>query len=95
MGNPGFFYDFQLIDVGDFNGVGESEPNPYFFQVNLNCFTLVRMINSPMRVRKAYLFLLQGAACIGDMMLTGGFMTIIRQLYLLRLISLDFVRYLK
>ncbi|KAI0220204.1 RNA helicase aquarius [Lamellibrachia satsuma] len=30
--NAGFFYDFQLIDVGDFNGVGESEPNPYFYQ---------------------------------------------------------------
>lgn len=30
--NPGFHYDFQLINVGDFNGVGESEPNPYFYQ---------------------------------------------------------------
>ncbi|XP_067030979.1 RNA helicase aquarius-like [Acropora muricata] len=30
--NPGFFFDFQLIDVPDFNGVGESEPNPYFYQ---------------------------------------------------------------
>ena len=33
MENPGFFFDFQLIDVPDFNGVGESEPNPYFYQV--------------------------------------------------------------
>jgi intron-binding protein aquarius len=32
--NAGFSYDFQLIDVGDFNGVGESEPNPYFYQVS-------------------------------------------------------------
>lgn len=32
--NPGFFFDYQLIDVPDFNGVGESEPNPYFYQVN-------------------------------------------------------------
>ena len=31
--NPGFFFDYQLIDVPDFNGVGESEPNPYFYQV--------------------------------------------------------------
>ncbi|XP_047133675.2 RNA helicase aquarius isoform X1 [Hydra vulgaris] len=31
-GNPGMFYDYQLIDVQDFNGVGESEPNPYFYQ---------------------------------------------------------------
>ncbi len=34
LANPGFAYDYQLIDVGDFNGVGESEPNPYFYQVN-------------------------------------------------------------
>lgn len=32
-GNAGFAFDFQLIDVQDFNGVGESEPNPYFYQV--------------------------------------------------------------
>jgi len=31
--NPGFTYDFQLINVEDFNGVGESEPEPYFYQV--------------------------------------------------------------
>ncbi|XP_073783162.1 RNA helicase aquarius isoform X2 [Danio rerio] len=30
--NPGFTFDFQLINVEDFNGVGESEPNPYFYQ---------------------------------------------------------------
>lgn len=30
--NPGMTYDFQLINVEDFNGVGESEPNPYFYQ---------------------------------------------------------------
>ncbi|XP_072032730.1 RNA helicase aquarius-like [Amphiura filiformis] len=32
MANPGFHFDFQLINVEDFNGVGESEPNPYFYQ---------------------------------------------------------------
>lgn len=32
VANPGLFYDFQLINVGDFNGVGESEPNPFFYQ---------------------------------------------------------------
>ncbi|CDQ96838.1 unnamed protein product [Oncorhynchus mykiss] len=32
--NPGLTFDFQLINVEDFNGVGESEPNPYFYQVN-------------------------------------------------------------
>ncbi|XP_066245723.1 RNA helicase aquarius [Euwallacea similis] len=30
--NAGFAFDFQLVDVQDFNGVGESEPNPYFYQ---------------------------------------------------------------
>lgn len=32
-GNAGFCYDYQLINVDDFNGVGESEPSPYFYQV--------------------------------------------------------------
>ena len=32
IANPGFFFDFQLVNVEDFNGVGESEPNPYFYQ---------------------------------------------------------------
>ncbi|KAJ8958745.1 hypothetical protein NQ318_016473 [Aromia moschata] len=32
LANPGFIYDFQLIDVQDFNGIGESEPSPYFYQ---------------------------------------------------------------
>uniref|UniRef100_A0A4W3HYW8 RNA helicase aquarius n=1 Tax=Callorhinchus milii TaxID=7868 RepID=A0A4W3HYW8_CALMI len=30
--NAGLVYNFQLINVEDFNGVGESEPNPYFYQ---------------------------------------------------------------
>ncbi|KAE8587504.1 hypothetical protein XENTR_v10021996 [Xenopus tropicalis] len=30
--NAGLLYDFQLVNVVDFNGVGESEPNPYFYQ---------------------------------------------------------------
>lgn len=30
--NAGFWFDYQLINVEDFNGVGESEPNPYFYQ---------------------------------------------------------------
>ncbi|ESO09157.1 hypothetical protein HELRODRAFT_110053 [Helobdella robusta] len=51
--NPGFFFDFQLIDVQDFNGVGESEPNPYFYQ-NLAeaeyvvaLYTYMRLIGYP------------------------------------------------
>lgn len=36
--NSGFAYEYQLINVDDFNGVGESEPNPFFYQVrNLLC----------------------------------------------------------
>uniref|UniRef100_A0A182NDY0 RNA helicase aquarius n=1 Tax=Anopheles dirus TaxID=7168 RepID=A0A182NDY0_9DIPT len=31
-GNAGFAHEYQLINVEDFNGVGESEPNPYFYQ---------------------------------------------------------------
>uniref|UniRef100_A0A8D9DRA3 RNA helicase aquarius n=1 Tax=Cacopsylla melanoneura TaxID=428564 RepID=A0A8D9DRA3_9HEMI len=30
--NAGLAFDYQLINVEDFNGVGESEPNPYFYQ---------------------------------------------------------------
>ncbi|KAG8194552.1 hypothetical protein JTE90_013299 [Oedothorax gibbosus] len=32
MANAGLWFDYQLINVGDFNGIGESEPNPYFYQ---------------------------------------------------------------
>jgi hypothetical protein len=35
VANPGFWFDFQLINVEDFNGVGESEPSPYFYQVSM------------------------------------------------------------
>jgi len=31
--NPGFYFDYQLVNVEDFNGVGETEPTPYFYQV--------------------------------------------------------------
>jgi intron-binding protein aquarius len=30
--NAGFNYDYQLINVEDFNNQGESEPQPYFYQ---------------------------------------------------------------
>nr|CAD7575589.1 unnamed protein product [Timema californicum] len=33
VANAGFWYDFQLINVEDFNNVGESEPSPYFYQI--------------------------------------------------------------
>ncbi|CAG7823151.1 unnamed protein product [Allacma fusca] len=32
IANPGFAFDYQLINVGEYNGVGESEPSAYFFQ---------------------------------------------------------------
>ena len=28
VANPGFAFLYQLVDVGDLNGVGESEPTP-------------------------------------------------------------------
>ena len=33
VANPGFSFLYQLINVEDLNGVGESEPTPYFYQV--------------------------------------------------------------
>lgn len=30
--NAGFRFDYQLIDVPDYNGAGESQPQPHFFQ---------------------------------------------------------------
>merc|ERR1719249_150154 len=30
--NGGFSYDSQLVNVKDFNGVGESQPSPFFYQ---------------------------------------------------------------
>jgi len=32
LANAGFLYDYQLINVEDFNGRGEFTPNPYFYQ---------------------------------------------------------------
>jgi intron-binding protein aquarius len=34
--NAGFVYDYQLINVENFNDIGESEPIPYFYQVKKN-----------------------------------------------------------
>ena len=30
--NGGFSFDYQLINVPDFNGTGESSPSPFFYQ---------------------------------------------------------------
>jgi len=32
VANAGFSYDFQLVNVNDFQGVGESTPSPFFYQ---------------------------------------------------------------
>ncbi|TRZ02669.1 hypothetical protein DNTS_024402 [Danionella cerebrum] len=51
--NPGFRFDFQLINVEDFNGVGESEPNPYFYQnlaeaeYSVAIFMFMRLLGYP------------------------------------------------
>ena len=45
--NPGLTFDFQLVNVEDFNGVGESEPNPYFYQVSsAQCCTHTHTLTS-------------------------------------------------
>ena len=36
LANPGFVFDHQLINVEDFNGVGETTPTPFFYQVICN-----------------------------------------------------------
>ena len=53
LANAGFSYDYQLVDVQDFNGQGESEPQPFFYQ-NLAeaeyivaVFMYMRMIGYP------------------------------------------------
>lgn len=35
--NAGFQFDFQLVNVDDFNGVGETTPTPFFYQVSAIC----------------------------------------------------------
>ena len=32
LANPGFAYDYQFVDVPDFGGRGESQPQPHFYQ---------------------------------------------------------------
>lgn len=32
VANAGFVHEYQLIDVHDYDGKGESEPTPYFYQ---------------------------------------------------------------
>ena len=32
--NAGFVHTFQFVDVGDFQGRGETQPTPYFYQVH-------------------------------------------------------------
>ncbi len=36
--NAGFAYDYQFIDVGDYQGQGESCPVPYFYQVSFSVY---------------------------------------------------------
>ena len=35
--NAGFQFDCQLINVEDYKGTGETQPNPYFYQVSSDC----------------------------------------------------------
>uniref|UniRef100_A0A383WJ31 Uncharacterized protein n=1 Tax=Tetradesmus obliquus TaxID=3088 RepID=A0A383WJ31_TETOB len=47
--NPGFGFDFQLVNVPDYNGKGESEPAPYYYQ-NLGEAEYVVAVYSFMRL---------------------------------------------
>lgn len=37
--NAGFVFNYQFIDVPDFNGIGEETPNPYFYQVLISLYS--------------------------------------------------------
>ena len=39
--NAGLSFDYQLINVPDFNGVGESQPSPFFYQVSWNAVMFI------------------------------------------------------
>eukprot|EP01113_Clastostelium_recurvatum_P032039 TRINITY_DN4066_c0_g1_i3.p1 TRINITY_DN4066_c0_g1~~TRINITY_DN4066_c0_g1_i3.p1 ORF type:complete len:1486 (-),score=430.72 TRINITY_DN4066_c0_g1_i3:35-3970(-) len=47
--NPGFAYDYQLVDVPDYEGQGESEPSSFFYQ-NLGEAEYVVLIYMYMRL---------------------------------------------
>lgn len=32
LANPGFAFEYQLINVEDYEGIGESTPTPFFYQ---------------------------------------------------------------
>jgi intron-binding protein aquarius len=36
LANPGFSFEYQVVNVENYNGVGESEPSAYFFQVKFS-----------------------------------------------------------
>ena len=42
--NAGFVHSFQFVDVGDFQGRGESQPTPYFYQVSTVMMMTMMMI---------------------------------------------------
>ncbi|KAJ1658990.1 hypothetical protein IWQ61_001861 [Dispira simplex] len=48
--NPGFAYPFQMVDVDDYQGQGESQPVPYFYQ-NLGEAEYVVAVYQYMRLR--------------------------------------------
>ena len=52
LANAGFQYDYQLINVEDYNGTGETQPNPYFYQVNIcmYCFNEAVCVRARVRV---------------------------------------------
>ena len=51
--NPGFAHEFQFINVPDYQGRGESEPVPYFYQVG--CNSLLRARSGSPSINRHYL----------------------------------------
>ena len=41
--NPGFLFEYQLIDVPDYLGQGETAPSPYFYQVGFYASFLCKL----------------------------------------------------
>lgn len=53
LANAGFSYDYQLVDIPDYNGRGESVPSPWFYQNQeeaeyiVNVYMYMRLLGYP------------------------------------------------
>eukprot|EP00803_Ostreobium_quekettii_P001943 evm.model.scf_2381.2 EVM.evm.TU.scf_2381.2 scf_2381:10191-21993(-) len=55
MANPGLAYEYQFVDVPDYQNIGETEPTPYFYQnlgeaeYTVRLYQFLRLIGYPAR----------------------------------------------